>query len=94
MEFVVGIVKSQLSPFNWKTILILVFAVGAILFAFRTFGKFNTVPEAVVEQEQVQPQQMMAPPPQYEQQQEQPQPEEDAHYEQEATEATVAAANE
>lgn len=90
-----GIVKSQLSPFNWKTILILVFAVGAILFAFRTFGKFNTAPEAVAEQEQEQPQQMMAPPPQYEQQQqEQPQSEEDAHYEQEATEATVAAANE
>ena len=82
-----GIVKSQLSPFNWKTILILVFAVGAILFAFRTFGKFNTAPEAVAEQEQEQPQQMMAPPPQYEQQPpqqqlEQPQPEEDAHYEQ------------
>lgn len=86
-----GIVKSQLSPFNWKTILVLVLAVGAILFAFRTFGKFNTAPEAVVEQEQVQSQQMMAPPPHYEQQEEQSQPEEDTPYEKEAT---VAAANE
>lgn len=49
MEFVLGVVKSQLSPFSWKTILVLVFAVGALFFAFRTFGKFNTAPEAVAE---------------------------------------------
>lgn len=51
-----GIVKSQLSPFNWKTILVLVLAVGALFFAFRLFGKFNTDPAAVVEQEQQAPQ--------------------------------------
>ena len=90
-----GIVKSQLSPFNWKTILVLVLAVGAILFAFRTFGKINTAPEAVEEQEQEQLQQMMAPsqyeeqPPQ--QQQEQQQSEEGAQYEQDVG---PAAANE
>lgn len=93
MEFVMGVVKSQLSPFNWKTILVLVLAVGALLFAFRLFGKFNTAPEAVVEQEQEQqqipqhqppPQQMVAPP-QYEQEQlDQQQSEESAQYEQAA----------
>jgi len=46
MEFVMGIVKTQLSPFNWKTILILVAAVGALFFAFRLFAKFNTDPSA------------------------------------------------
>jgi type II secretory pathway component PulL len=100
MEFIMGVVKSQLSPFNWKTILILVFAVGALFFAFRLFGKFNTAPEAVAEKEQEQetiqqlppqPQHMVAPP-QYEQQQlDQQQPNENTHYEQEAM---VAAANE
>lgn len=94
-----GVVKSQLSPFNWKTILVLVLAVGALFFAFRLFGKFNTAPEAVVDQvQEQQPQQMMAPP-QYEQeppqQQQQPleqqQPEEGVQYEQDAG---PAAANE
>jgi hypothetical protein len=75
MEFVMGIVKSQLSPFNWKTILVLVLAVGALFFAFRLFGKFNSDPAtavAVVEQEQP-PQQMMPQPqpPAQEEQQEQ-----------------------
>ena len=49
MEFVLGVVKSQLSPFSWKTILVLVLAVGALFFAFRLFGKFNTAPETVAE---------------------------------------------
>lgn len=82
-----GVVKSQLSPFNWKTILVLVLAVGALFFAFRLFGKFNTSPEAVAasvpEQVQNVPQQMpqqMEAPPQYQQQQ--PQPEEDTQGEQ------------
>ena len=75
-----GVIKSQLSPFNWKTILVLVLAVGSLFFAFRLFGKFNTAPDAVVEQVQQVPQQMEAPP-QYEQPQ-QPPSEDDAQVEQ------------
>lgn len=94
-----GVIKSQLSPFNWKTVLVLVLAVGSLFFAFRLFGKFNTAPDAVVEQVQQVAQQMEVPSlyeqPQQPQQQQQPleqqQPEEGAQYEQDAG---PAAANE
>ena len=91
-----GIVKSQLSPFNWKTVLVLGIAVVALFFAFRTFAKFNTDPAATVEQEQ---QPLMAPQvPNQLSQSEQAYAEQEAHSEQEsqveqpATE--IAAANE
>jgi hypothetical protein len=89
MEFIMGVVKSQLSPFNWKTIVVLVLAVGALFFAFRLFGKANMAPDAVVQQEQQLPQG----PPQLSQS-EQAYAEQEAQAEQEGQDEGTAAANE